>query len=49
MTERILVVDDTEAILDAVIDALATEGFDAQGVSDGNAALAVARPNHLIS
>ena len=42
MNERILVVEDTEAILDAVADALAAEGFDVQGVSDGRAALEVA-------
>ena len=35
MNERILVVDDTEAILDAVTDALAAEGFEVQGASDG--------------
>ena len=43
MTERILVVEDTEAILDAVTDALTAEGFEVQGMSDGAAALAVAR------
>ena len=37
MTERILVVDDTEAIRDAVTDALAAEGFEVQGASDGGA------------
>src|SRR4051812_23987475 len=42
MNERILVVEDTEAILDAVTDALAAEGFDVQGACDGTAALAVA-------
>ena len=42
MNERILVVDDTEAILDAVTDALAAEGFEVQGESDGLAALAAA-------
>ena len=42
MTERILVVDDTEAILDAVTDALAAEGFEVQGASDGRAALEAA-------
>ena len=42
MNERILVVDDTEAILDAVTDALAGEGFEVQGDSDGLAALAAA-------
>ena len=36
MNARILVVDDTEAILDAVTDALAAEGFEVQGASDGN-------------
>jgi two-component system response regulator RegX3 len=43
MNERILVVDDTEAILDAVTDALAAEGFEVQGVSDGRAALETAQ------
>ena len=43
MNERILVVDDTEAILDAVTDALAAEGFVVQGESDGLAALASAQ------
>jgi DNA-binding response OmpR family regulator len=43
MNERILVVDDTEAILDAVTDALATEGFDVQGASDGRTALEAAQ------
>jgi two-component system response regulator RegX3 len=43
MTARILVVDDTEAILDAVTDALAAEGFEVQGVSDGNVALETAQ------
>jgi two-component system response regulator RegX3 len=43
MNERILVVEDTEAILDAVADALAAEGFDVQGASDGRAALEVAQ------
>lgn len=42
MNERILVVEDAEAILDAVTDALAAEGFEAQGVADGAAALALA-------
>jgi DNA-binding response OmpR family regulator len=42
MNERILVVDDAEAILDAVTDALEAEGFAVQGVSDGNTALALA-------
>jgi two-component system, OmpR family, response regulator RegX3 len=50
MTERILVVDDTEAILDAVTDALAAEGFEVQGASDGAAALqaAEAEPFDLV-
>jgi two-component system response regulator RegX3 len=39
MNERILVVEDTEAILDAVTDALAAEGVDAEGVTDGAVAL----------
>jgi DNA-binding response OmpR family regulator len=43
MNERILVVDDTEAILDAVTDALATEGFEVQGASDGRTALEAAQ------
>jgi DNA-binding response OmpR family regulator len=43
MTARILVVDDTEAILDAVTDALAAEGFEVQGVSDGKVALETAQ------
>jgi two-component system response regulator RegX3 len=43
VNERILVVEDTEAILDAVTDALASEGFEVQGVSDGKAALELAR------
>ena len=43
MNERILVVDDTEAILDAVTDALVAEGFDVQGASDGRAGLAAAQ------
>src|SRR6476646_2594236 len=42
MNERILVVEDTEAILYAVTDALATEGFDVQGTSDGKAGLEAA-------
>lgn len=42
MNERILVVDDTEAILDAVTDALAMEGFQMHGASDGIAALEAA-------
>ena len=50
MNERILVVDDTEAILDAVTDALAAEGFEVQGESDGLAALeaAEAEPFDLV-
>jgi len=43
VNERILVVDDTEAILDAVTDALATEGFEVQGASDGRTALEAAQ------
>ncbi|HEY3541283.1 MAG TPA: response regulator transcription factor [Gaiellaceae bacterium] len=43
MNERILVVEDTEAILDAVTDALAAEGFQVQGASDGNAGLETAQ------
>jgi two-component system response regulator RegX3 len=39
MNERILVVEDTEAILDAVTDALAAEGFEVEGVTDGAVAL----------
>jgi DNA-binding response OmpR family regulator len=39
MNERILVVDETPAILDGVTDALAAEGFDVHGESDGSAAL----------
>lgn len=42
MNERILVVDDTPAILDAVSDALAAEGFEVHGESDGRAALEAA-------
>jgi two-component system, OmpR family, response regulator RegX3 len=42
MNERILVVEDTEAILDAVMDALAAQGFEVQGASDGTVALAMA-------
>jgi len=42
MNERILVVDDTPAILEAITDALAAEGFDVQGESDGRAALEAA-------
>jgi two-component system, OmpR family, response regulator RegX3 len=43
VNERILVVEDTEAILDAVTDALAVEGFDVQGVADGKEALELAQ------
>ncbi len=39
MNERVLVVEDTEAILDAVTDALAAEGFEVEGVTDGAVAL----------
>jgi DNA-binding response OmpR family regulator len=39
MNERILVVDDTPAILDGVTDALAAEWCDVHGESDGSAAL----------
>jgi two-component system response regulator RegX3 len=42
MNERILVVDDTPAILDAVTDALAAEGFEVHGASEGSAALEAA-------
>jgi two-component system response regulator RegX3 len=42
MNERILVVDDTETILDAVTDALAAEGFEVRGASDGRVALEAA-------
>jgi two-component system, OmpR family, response regulator RegX3 len=42
MNERILVVEDTEAILDAVTDALAAEGFDVHGAADGRKGLEVA-------
>jgi two-component system, OmpR family, response regulator RegX3 len=42
VNERILVVDDTPAILDGVVDALAAEGFDVRGEADGSAALEVA-------
>jgi two-component system response regulator RegX3 len=50
MNERILVVDDTEAILDAVTDALAAEGFEVQGATDGRLALeaAVAEEFNLV-
>jgi two-component system response regulator RegX3 len=43
MNERILVVEDSEAILDAVTDALAAEGFEVQGASDGRAGLEAAQ------
>jgi two-component system response regulator RegX3 len=43
MNEQILVVEDTEAILDAVTDALAAEGYRVEGASDGLAALEAAR------
>jgi two-component system, OmpR family, response regulator RegX3 len=39
MNERILVVEDTAAILDALTDALAAEGFGVEGVTDGAVAL----------
>jgi len=39
---RILVVDDAPAILEAVTDALAAEGFEVQGSSDGKEALELA-------
>jgi DNA-binding response OmpR family regulator len=39
MSERILVVDDSEAILDALADVLATEGFQVHCAPDGIAAL----------
>jgi two-component system, OmpR family, response regulator RegX3 len=39
MNERILVVEDTAAILDAVTDALAAEGFEVEGATDGAVAL----------
>ena len=42
MNERILVVDDSESILDAVTDALAAEGFEVRGASDGRVALEAA-------
>jgi two-component system response regulator RegX3 len=50
VNERILVVEDTEAILDAVTDALAAEGFQVQGASDGKVALetALAEPFDLV-
>jgi two-component system response regulator RegX3 len=43
MNERILVVDDAEAILDAVTDALVSEGFEAKGVTNGSEALEIAQ------
>jgi two-component system response regulator RegX3 len=43
MRARILVVDDAEAILDAVTDALGADGFDVQAVADGRAALEAAQ------
>ena len=43
MNERILVVEDSEAILDAVTDALAAEGFQVQGASDGRVGLETAQ------
>jgi two-component system, OmpR family, response regulator RegX3 len=42
MNERILVVEDTEPILDALTDALGADGFQVQGVSNGDEALAAA-------
>ena len=42
VNERILVVDDAPAILDAVTDALAAEGFEVEGFADGTSALAAA-------
>jgi two-component system response regulator RegX3 len=39
MSARILVVEDAEAILDAVTDALGADGFEVHGASDGTAAL----------
>jgi len=42
VNERILVVEDTEAILDAVTDALTAEGFQVQGAADGKVALETA-------
>jgi DNA-binding response OmpR family regulator len=43
MNERILVVDDTEAILDAVTDALVAQGFEVRAASDGRVALEAAQ------
>jgi two-component system response regulator RegX3 len=43
MSERILVVDDAEAILDAVTDALGADGFDVHAAADGRAALEAAQ------
>jgi two-component system, OmpR family, response regulator RegX3 len=42
VNERILVVDDAPAILEAVTDALAAEGFEVEGFADGSEALAAA-------
>jgi DNA-binding response OmpR family regulator len=39
MNERILVIEDSHAILEAVTDLLTAEGFEVQGVSDGMAGL----------
>jgi two-component system response regulator RegX3 len=43
MSERILVVDDAEAILDAVTDALGADGFDVHAAAAGRAALEAAQ------
>jgi two-component system response regulator RegX3 len=43
MNERILIVDDAEAILDAVTDALVSEGYEAKGVTNGREALEIAQ------
>ena len=43
MNERILVVEASEAILDADPDALGAEGFEVQGASDGRAGLEAAQ------
>jgi two-component system response regulator RegX3 len=43
MTERILVVDDEQAIVDAVSYALRAAGFDVDGFGDGESALEAAR------
>ncbi len=50
MNERILVVEDSEAILDGLTDALTAEGFEVTGVADGRAALdaAEAQPFDLV-